>query len=329
MQIKTYELKNNKISMKVNTLGCAIMTLLVPDKDGNLRDVVFGLENPEDYTKRHGYFGVVCGRVANRINAGKFTLNGKEYQLETQNGGHCHGGPNGFDKKIWTVLDATENKITYEYQSPDGEAGYPGTLTARVTYTLTPHNSLKIDHHTTTDSATICSLTNHTFFNLEGHNAANIYDHQLTLSANKLTAVDEKLIPTGEFFDVTGTAFDFQTAKPIGRDLHGLTPGYDHNFFCDNGKPLTAEVYAPASGIRMKMTTDSPGVQFYSGNFLNGGLVGKNGVAYQKHSGFCLETQYYPDAINHPHFPQPIITKDAPQTYSTEYTFSTGIGLQR
>ena len=325
MAINTYKLANKSgISMTVTNLGCAIITLNVPTKDGGTKDIVLGLETAEDYLKTHPYLGVVAGRVANRIGGGKFSLGGKEYNLETNDGSHhLHGGVKGFDKKEWDVMESSDNRIVFQYESADGECGYPGNLLARVTYTLTDTNTLRIDYHASTDTETICNLTNHSYFNLEGHDAKDIYGHELQITANNITAVDKTLIPTGEYTPVEGTPFDFRRAKPIGKDLEAAG-GYDHNYLnLEGGKiaPLSASVYSPVTGIRMSLTTNSPGMQLYSGNFLSGAENTKGGAAYGKHSGFCLETQLFPDAINKPNFPSPVVTKAQPQEFFTEFKF--------
>ena len=323
--IITHTLSNkNGMSATVTNLGCAIISLKVPDKNGTITDVVLGLDRAEDYATRNGpFFGVVAGRVANRIAGGTFTLNGKTYTLEKNNGNnHLHGGKNGFDKKVWNVEEATPGKIIFTYNSPCGESGYPGNLYARVTYTLTDDNALRIDYSASTDTITICNLTNHSYFNLSGHNADNICDHVLEIAADKITAIDAELIPTGEFMCVANTPFDFRTPKPIGKDI-AAAGGYDHNYVlrspdCDKG---AACVYSPRTGIRMTVYTNSPGMQFYTGNFLAGKITGK-GVAYQKHSGFCMETQIFPDAVNKPHFPSCVVDSANPQQFYTEFKFS-------
>ena len=329
MEIKTYNLSNkNGLSMTVTNVGCAIISLHVPTSTGQTKDVVFGLDSANDYTGAHPFFGVVAGRFANRIGQGKFTLGGKAYQLETNDGAHhLHGGSNGFDKKIWTVEDASECKIVFGYDSPDGDSGYPGHLKAQVTYTLTDANVLRIDYHATTDTEAICNLTNHSYFNLSGHDATDILDHELEIVADKITAVDTGLIPTGDFVDVTGTPFDFRTAKPIGKDLKvageiNNTGGYDHNFVL-RAPGKAASVISPKTGIRMTISTDSPGIQLYTSNMIEGGGIAKGkGVSYRTHSGFCLETQLFPDSPNHANFPSCVVTKDKPQEFFTEFAFS-------
>jgi len=326
MSIITHVLSNaNGMAVTVTNLGCAIIKLEVPGNGEKLYDVALGLDKAEDYSGGHPFFGVVAGRFANRIGGGKFTLAGKEYQLDTNDGAnHLHGGKGGFDKKVWTVAQSSAEKIVFVYESPDGDAKYPGNLTARVTYTLTADNTLRIDYNSTTDSITICNLTNHSYFNLEGHDAQNIMDHELEIVADHTTAVDETLIPTGELLPVDGTAFDFRTPKTIGRDLEEAgklnnTAGYDHNFVL-RGEGKAASVYAPQSGIRMTVFTNSPGMQLYTGNMMSP-TKGK-GTTYGRQSGFCLETQIFPDAINKPNFPSCVVEKGTPQEFYTEFKFS-------
>jgi len=323
MSIKTFELANkNGMTMTVSNLGCAIISLRVPDKNGKLRDIVHGLDSAEDYTKAHPYFGVVCGRVANRIGNARFTLDGKEYVVDANDGPHhLHGGVSGFDKKLWTVEEVASNKLAFSYVSPDGESGYPGKLTAYCVYRLTDDNTLRIDYRAETDTKTVCNLTNHSYFNLEGNDAKDIYGHEMQIFSDKITAVDETLIPTGKLADVTGTPFDFRKAKPIGKDIKETGDGYDHNYAL-NAEGTCCTVYSPVSGIRMTLKTNSPGLQFYTGNFIDGTVTGK-GVTYQKHSAFCLETQLFPDCVNKPEFPTPVVTAEKPQEFYTEFVFST------
>jgi aldose 1-epimerase len=321
----TYELKNkNGMEMKVSNYGCAIISLTVPLKDGK-KDMVLGLDNEEAYKGKHPFFGVAIGRFGNRIGGGKFTLSGKTYQLETNDGDHhLHGGSNGFDKKEWNVDSAAVDKIVFSLQSPDGESGYPGDLTAKITYTLTDENILRIDYEATTETETICNMTNHSYFNLCGHDAKNVFSHELEICSDKITEVDAGLIPTGGYVDITGTPFDFRTAKAIGKDLKAAgevnkTGGYDHNYVL-RGEGKAASVFAPCTGIRMTVSTNSPGMQLYTGNFIDGTVSGK-GVAYQQFSGFCLETQFFPDGINKPEFPCCIVKKGSPQKFYTEFKF--------
>jgi aldose 1-epimerase len=312
----------NGMHVDVTNYGCAVVSLQVPDKDGKLRDVVTGFDTLAPYAGKHPFFGVVAGRVANRIDGGKFTLDGKKYQLEQNDGGrhHLHGGTQGFHTKLWDA-EVREGAVVFSLTSPDGDGGYPGNLRAYITYTLTEGNAFRIDYLAETDSKTICNLTNHSYFNLEGHDAANVYGHELQINASYVTAVNDLLIPTGELKEVVGTAYDFRRAKEIGKDIAEAGIGYDDNFVLD--KPGTAAVvYSPVSGITMTVNTDSPGIQLYTGNFLDGTVAGKGGVLHQKHSAFCLETQFYPDSVNQPTFPSCIVEKGKPQKFYTEFIFS-------
>ncbi|MCL2216967.1 MAG: galactose-1-epimerase [Defluviitaleaceae bacterium] len=322
--IRTMRIRNkNGMGLTVANLGCAIMSLEIPTP-GQTVDVVLGFDLGAEYKQAHPFFGVVCGRVANRIGGGKFMLSGKSYQLETNNNdNHLHGGSQGFDKKIWQIESAEKNEVVFTLESPKGDSGYPGKLDVRVVYTLTDENVFRIDYYATAKAETICNMTNHSYFNLDGYDAPNIYDQLIQIFSDKITAVDERLIPTGEFTDVAGTPFDFRVPKPIIQDLDAAgevnaTGGYDHNYVL-RAPGVAAVVHSPKTGITMTVSTNSPGVQFYSGNFLNGAVSGK-GVTYQKHSGFCLETQLFPDAINKPHFPSPIV-KNETQHFYTEFKF--------
>lgn len=322
--MKTYELSNaNGMKMTVTNLGCAIISLTVPAKNGT-KDIVLGLDNAEAYRGAHPFFGVAVGRFANRIGGGKFELGGKPYQLEKNENGihHLHGGSDGFDKKEWDVESATPEKIVFVLNSPDGDGGYPGDCTARITYTLSASNALRIDYEASTTSETICNLTNHSYFNLCGHDAKDVYGHELQIFSDKITAVDAGLIPTGEFIEVAGTPFDFRTPKAIGSDLDAAgdvnkTGGYDHNYVL-RGEGTAAIAYSPGTGIRMTVKTNSPGMQLYTANFVDGTVTGK-GVTYQKHSGFCLETQLFPDGINKPSFPSCVVKKGTTQKFYTEF----------
>jgi aldose 1-epimerase len=310
----------NGITATITNYGCAIVTLCVPDKDGKPRDVVTGFDSLEGYLGKHPFFGVVAGRVANRISGGKFSLDGKEYSLEKNDGGehHLHGGSNGFDKKLWDAKISGES-LVLTHESPDGDSGYPGNLKARITYTLTDENALRIDYFAETDTKTVCNLTNHSYFNLEGHAAKDIYAHELQINASSITAVDELLIPTGELKPVENTPYDFRKAKPIGKDIADAGTGYDDNFVLD-APGVAAIAYAATSGIKMTVKTDSPGIQLYTGNFLTG-TKGKNGAVHGKHSAFCLETQFYPDSVNNPNFPSCVVEKGKPQKFYTEFVF--------
>jgi aldose 1-epimerase len=317
---------------KIITYGGIITELLVPDRAGKWGDVVLGFDDLKGYLAGHPYFGAIVGRVANRIAKGKFTLDGKEYTLAINNGPNAlHGGKKGFDKVVWQAKPAETAdgvSLTLTYVSPDGEEGYPGNLTASVTYTLTKQNELKIDYSATTDKATPINLSNHSYFNLAGPASGNILGHELQLEAEKYTPVDETLIPTGEIKSVADTPLDFIKPAAIGAridKLQGNPRGYDHNMVLKSGGKtlaLAARVHEPKTGRIMEMFTTEPGVQFYTGNFLDGTLKGKAGVTYQKHQGFCLEAQHFPDSVHHPNFPSTILEPGKTYSQTTVYKFS-------
>lgn len=332
LPIELYTLTNGALAAKITTYGALLTELHTPDKNGQTTSIVLGFDNLKQYLDGHPYFGATTGRVANRIAKGKFTLNGKEYTLAANNGpNHLHGGLKGFDKQIWKA-GATQTpdgpSVTFTYISPDGDQGYPGTLTTAVTYTLTNKNELRIDYKATTDKPTILNLTNHSYWNLHGSGSGkDILDHVLTLNADKLTAVDDTLIPTGKLDAVKGTIYDFTSPKAIGKDIAktpGTPNGYDHNYVL-NGKTgelkLAAKVSDPDTGRTMEVWTTEPGVQLYTGNFLDGKLTGIGGKTYAKHYAFCLETQHYPDSINHPEFPTVILNPGQTFTSTTIHKF--------
>jgi aldose 1-epimerase len=322
--VDLFTLKNpNGMVVKVITYGAIITGIQAPDRNGKLGDIVLGFDNLDAYVKGHPYFGAAIGRVGNRIAKGKFVLDGRTYKLATNNGpNHLHGGLKGFDKVVWSATaTATEDaaQVRFTYTSKDGEEGYPGNLKVTMTYTLTTKNELRIDYRASTDKATPINLTNHSYWNLAGE--GDVLGHELRLFANAFTPVDATLIPTGEIRTVKDSPMDFTQPKPIGRDLKQLTndpQGYDHNFVLNNhGRTLAlaARVYEPKTGRVLEILTDQTGVQFYSGNFLDGTLTGKRGIVYQKHYGFCLETQHFPDSVNQPGFPSVILRPG--QTYKT------------
>jgi len=295
---KVYTLKNEfGFEVSITNYGGAITSLKTP------ADIVLGFQTLDEYVHNPRYFGALIGRHANRIARGRFSLNGVRYQLPCNNGpNHLHGGFRGFDKRDWTVRE-DDNTLHLTYYSKAGEEGYPGNLTAFVDYTL-HDNELRIDYRATTDRDTIVNLTNHSYFNLRG--AGTILDHELMLNADHFTPVYEDLIPTGEIEAVEGTPWDFRKAKAIGAELNDVVGGYDHNFVLndwDGTLRLAARLYEPVSRRALEILTTEPGMQFYSGNFLDGSFTGKNGVAYEKYAGLCLEPQYFPDAPNHPNFP--------------------------
>jgi aldose 1-epimerase len=316
---------------KIITYGGTVTELHVPDKNGQLADVVLGFDDLAGYLGSQPYFGAICGRFANRIAKGKFTLEGKTRSLAVNNGPNAlHGGRKGFDKVVWRATPGESKDgatLKFEYTSADGEEGYPGKLKVTVDYTFTEQNDLRIDYSATTDQATPVNLTNHSYFNLAGAGSGNVFGHELMLNAKNFTPTDDTLIPTGEIKSVKGTPFDFTTAKPIGKDIAQLYSqphkGYDHNFVCDNQTKqlaLIARVTEPNSGRVMEVLTTEPGVQLYTANFL-GDTQGKAGKTYKQYGAFCLETQHYPDSVNHSNFPSVILQPGAEYRTTTIYRF--------
>ena len=330
-EVDLYTLTNaNGLTMKVITYGGIITELQVPDRDGKLSDVVLGHDNLKGYLAGHPYFGAITGRVANRIAKGKFTVDGKEYTLAANNGPHSlHGGKKGFDKVIWAESKSPLGAvaIVLRYVSKDGEEGFPGTLDVIVSYTLTDKNELKIDYIATTDKATPINLTNHSYFNLAGQGNGDILGHEMQIFADSYTPSDETLIPTGKIEPVKGTPFDFTEPVTIGKrigELKGDPSGYDLNYVIRDGKglKLAARVTEPKSGRVMEVHTTEPGIQLYSGNFLDGKDKGKGGAVYKKHAGFCLETQHFPDSVNQKDFPSIVLRPGKTYTQTTVYSFS-------
>ena len=322
------------MSASIMTLGATLQSLMVPDRTGNPGDVVLGHDTAPEYLVKPQFFGVSVGRFANRIAKGRFTLDGKEYTLETNDGpNHLHGGLNGFDKKMWTIVsikDGPEARAVLRYVSPDGEGGYPGTLTATVTYALNEKNELSIEYRATTTSPTIVNLTNHAYFDLSaGVAPGGVMDQKLTLHADAFTPVDATLIPTGERRSVGGTPFDFRQPTAVGARVRDgrdeqirIGAGYDHNFIVNGeaGKLRpAARLEDPLSGRVMDMFVTAPGVQFYSGNFLDGSVTGRGGRLYRQGDGLCLEPQVFPDAPNKPDFPSARL--DPGQTYMNKMVF--------
>jgi aldose 1-epimerase len=318
-----YTLKNESgFEVSITNYGGAITSLKAPDRHGNFADIVLGFDSLDDYARNTRYFGPLIGRHANRIARGRFSLDGVEYQLPCNNGpNHLHGGFKGFDKRVWTAHEA-ENNLHLTYLSKDGEEGYPGNVTAYVDYTLLD-NELRIDYRATTDRDTIVNLTNHSYFNLRG--VGTILDHELTLNADHFTPVSEDLIPTGEIKPVEGTPMDFRTAKAIGSEIENVPSGYDHNYVLNNWNStlqFAARLYEPVSGRVLEIFTTEPGMQFYSGNFLDGSFTGKYGIAYEKYTGLCLEPQHFPDAPNHPNFPSTVLRPGEEYKHTSVYRFS-------
>jgi aldose 1-epimerase len=336
--VERYILANTSgLGITVLTYGGTIQSIYVPDKDGRLASVALGFGNITDYVEKSPYFGCIIGRYGNRIARGQFELEGELYELAVNNDpNHLHGGERGFDKRIWAASNVTDTSITLSYTSPDGEEGYPGSLDVTVIYTLTDDNAIQIDYEATTDATTVVNLTNHSYFNLNGEGTGSIDDHELQLACSAYTPVDETLIPTGEIAPVTGTPFDFTTAKPIGQDIRNTSSqqivfgrGYDHNFVVDRPSPddtsliPIARAMGPATGIVMEVETTEPGVQFYTGNFLDGTISGIGNRAYRQGDAFCLETQHFPDSPNQPDFPSTVLEPGDTYTSTTVYRFST------
>jgi aldose 1-epimerase len=325
----------NGVEVRAMTYGGIIVSLKVPDRSGKLDDVTLGFDSLDGYLAGHPYFGAIIGRYGNRIGKAKFTLDGTEYKLAANNGpNHLHGGLKGFDKVVWQAepFDKKDSVgVVFSYTSPDGEEGYPGNLRVKVTYTLTDKSELIFDYHATTDKATPVNLTNHTYFSLAGPGRRDILGHDMMLNADNTTPVDSTLIPTGEIKSVAGTPFDFRKPTPIGARIDAedeqikYGPGYDHNFALNrkgDGLSLAARVVEPTTGRVMEVHTTEPGVQFYTGNFLDGTLAGKGGHVYKWRFGFCLETQHFPDSPNKPSFPSTILRPGKTYTSRTVYTFS-------
>ena len=322
----------------ISPYGGTLTSLLVPDRNGRLGDVVLGFEDLSGYRspafrQANPYFGALIGRYGNRIAQGRFTLDGHPYSLATNNGPNSlHGGTVGFDQKTWAAEPGTGPEgefLKLSYRSPAGEEGYPGTLDVTVVYTLTDDNALRLDYTATTDQPTPLNLTNHSYFNLSLGASPDILSHEVTLAADRYTVVDATLIPTGELRPVAGTPFDFRTPHAIGARIGQVPGGYDHNWVLspDAARQPAATVYDPASGRTLEVITDQPGIQFYTGNFLDGTLTGKGGTAYGQHAGFCLETQHFPDSPNQPAFPNTILRPGETFRSVTSYRFGVGAGL--
>jgi aldose 1-epimerase len=335
--VSIYTLTNRKgAEARITNYGGIVVSLRVPDRKGQMDDVVLGFDTLDEYTAGNPpYFGAIIGRYANRIAKGRFTLNGVEYKLAVNNDpNHLHGGVKGFDKVVWDarpLKTRTGAALELTYLSRDGEEGYPGNLRARVVYTLSDTNDLRVDYTATTDKDTVVTLTHHGYFNLKGQGNGTILDHQLTLNASRFTPIDPTSIPTGELRSVNGTPFDFTKPTALGaridQDDEQLKngSGYDHNYVV-NGRPgvlrRAALAYEATTGRTMEVWTTEPGVQLYTGNFLTPGLKGKDGKTYDKRYGFCLETQHFPDSPNHPNFPTTVLRRGQQFRSTTIYKFS-------
>lgn len=330
--VELLTLKNGPLSCGVITYGGALQSLTVPDRDGRPADILLGFDALEDYRRQDKFLGALIGRYANRIGGACFPLNGKDYPLRANDGkNHLHGGPQGFDKRVWTVEALTENAVTLSLLSRDGEEGYPGNLTVRVTYTLTA-DALEIGYHAVCDADTLCNLTNHAYFNLSGHQSGPVEDQIMQIFSSSYTPTAAGSIPTGEVSSVDGTPMDFRRETPIGKRIGErfeqleLAGGYDHNWVLDgpSGKlNLAARTLSARTGIVMETFTTMPGIQFYSGNYLDGCPAGKGGAPYAKRWAFCLETQYFPDSPHHPAFPSAVLRAGEVYAQKTVYRFST------
>ncbi|HZV60607.1 MAG TPA: aldose epimerase family protein [Candidatus Eremiobacteraceae bacterium] len=335
-EVQLYTLANkNGVEMGIITYGAVITSLKVPDRSGKFADVVLGYNELAGWLRDTCHFGGIIGRYANRIALGEFTLHGKPYKLARNNGeNHLHGGHKGFDRVVWTARDMSRSNVDalqLEYVSAAGEEGYPGTLTTQVIYSLDDENELKIQYAATTDDDTVINLTNHSYFNLTGDTRKDVLAHEVMLNAAHFTPVDSTLIPTGEIRDVAGTAFDFRKSMPIGARIDDPDPqlkygaGYDHNWVLnlnpERMSRLVARVREPFSGRLLEVYTSEPGIQFYTGNQLDGSVRGKNGK-YLRRSGFCLETQHFPDSPNHPEFPSTVLKPGGRFESTTVFKFS-------
>jgi aldose 1-epimerase len=332
VDVPIYTLANGQLEVRVMAYGAKLVSVKTPDRTGKMADVVLGYDKLEDYLNDKGtHFGSVVGRYGNRIAKGRFSLDGKTYQIPPNNGENAlHGGPKGFDEYVWKAEEVS-NGVEFTLVSPDGDMGFPGTLTAKVRYTLNG-NVLRIHYFATSDKATVVNLTNHSYFNLRGDDKGDILGQRLELNADRFTPVDAGLIPTGELAPVVGTPFDFRKPAVIGSRINDaneqlkLGGGYDHNFVL-NGTAGTLRLAAiatdPESGRKMTVETTEPGVQFYTGNFLDGSYMGRHGVKYQKRTGFCLETQHYPDSPNQASFPSTVLRPSTTYQTTTTFAFST------
>ena len=326
--VHAYTIKNNKgLKAVISNYGGTVLSLWTPDKSGVPGDIVLGYDSLAGYRQKgNPYFGALIGRYANRIHHGTFQIDGKTYTLDLNNyGNSLHGGLKGFDKVIWTVNLVNDSSLALSYLSRDGEEGYPGNLNVKVVYTITSENGLMIDYTALSDMKTPVNLTNHAYFNLSAGKDSTILSEEIKINASRYTPVDDSLIPTGKIVTVEKTPFNFLMTKKIGKDIDQVKGGYDHNFVInrkDSGMVVAAELYDPVSGRRLIVKTTQPGIQFYTGNFLNGTLTGRDGKKIAKHGALCLETQHFPDSPNQPSFPNTILGPGQTFHETTVYLFS-------
>jgi aldose 1-epimerase len=327
--VELFTLTNSSgLVAKVSNYGTIITELHVPDRAGKTGDIVLGFGHLEQYLKGHPYFGCTVGRVANRIAKGQFTLEGKTYKVAVNNGpNHLHGGLVGFDKVVWHAEPQSGASVKFTYTSADGEESYPGELAVTVVITLTDANELSLDYSAVTDKPTPVNLTNHSYFNLAGE--GDVLNHEMMIAADHFTPKDEASIPTGEIKPVKGTPMDFTKPHPIGSrfsQIEEKPAGYDHNYVLNSGGKslgLAARIFEPKTGRVMEVRTTEPGVQLYTANYLDGSLTGKRGVVYRQHCAFCLETQHFPDSVNHPQFPSTILRPGQTYRQTTVHKFTT------
>ena len=332
--VKLYTLKNaNGMEVAVTSFGARLVSIMVPAKDGKMTDVLLGFDNVQDYKNIPNDFGATIGRYANRIGDGKLTIDGQTYQLPQNNGPHClHGGPKGWQNLPWDAQQVDDKTLKLTIVSPDGDSNFPGKVEASVTYTLTEDNAIKIDYAATTDKKTVINMTNHSYFNLNGNPAKDAMDHTLYIAGDKITPIDETFATTGEYMEVAGTPFDFTTAKVINKDINADNEqikygiGFDHNWVLNTKgdiNKLAAKLTSPITGITLEVYTNEPGVQVYTGNFLDGTVKGKKGIIYPQRASVCLETQHYPDTPNKQHWPSAIL--EPGQTYRSQCIYKFGV----